>query len=70
MPLSLLGADVQIKFLGMDQLTQAIQEAKRRQIFTYEAVHEVIQKMTGNVTGPVGQAPESWISFLFIEWKE
>ncbi|MTT31632.1 IS21 family transposase [Terrilactibacillus sp. BCM23-1] len=45
--------------LGLNLLTQAIQEAERKQIFTYEAVHEVIQKMTGNVAGPVGQAPEA-----------
>ncbi|WP_100489379.1 IS21 family transposase [Sporolactobacillus pectinivorans] len=45
--------------LGMDPLSEAMTEAERRQSFTYEAVYEIIQQVIGNVTRPVGQAPEA-----------
>ncbi|WP_237760138.1 IS21 family transposase [Sporolactobacillus inulinus] len=35
--------------LGMKRLTQAIQKAEEKQIFRYEAVHEIIQEMTNDV---------------------
>lgn len=34
--------------IGMEKLTQALSEAEKTQVYRYEIVHEIIQKLTGN----------------------
>lgn len=34
--------------IGMEKLTQALLEAEKTQVFRYEVVHEIIQRLTGN----------------------
>jgi hypothetical protein len=34
--------------IGIEKLTQALQEADQLQVFRYEVVHEIIQRLTNN----------------------
>src|SRR5699024_4713916 len=35
--------------LGMEKLTQALKEAEQKQVFRYEMIHDIIQKLTENI---------------------
>jgi hypothetical protein len=35
--------------IGMEKLTQALIEAEKSQVYRYEIVHDIIQKLTNNV---------------------
>lgn len=34
--------------IGMEKLTQALREAEQTQVYRYEVVHEIIQRLTNN----------------------
>jgi hypothetical protein len=38
--------------IGMEKLTLALEEAEKTQVFRYEVVHEIIQRLTNNNLNP------------------
>ena len=53
--------------IGMEKLTQALQEAEKTQVFRYDMVHEIIQRLTNNTLKihdlPKGKTPTNLLDY-------
>ncbi|WP_378939863.1 IS21 family transposase [Metabacillus herbersteinensis] len=54
--------------IGMEKLTQALQEAEKSQVFRYDMVHEVIQRLT-NTNFKINQLPKGKTPTNLLDYK-
>lgn len=55
--------------IGMEKLTQALQEAERTQVYRYEVVHDIIQRLTNGSSSMFNQLPQKKTPTNLLDYK-